>query len=79
MVLLTLIVFLSNLVNQPDLVELDRVEFDVIIGMDWLHVCYALVDCRTQVVKFLFPKDPVIEWKSCSRVPKGLFISYLIT
>ncbi|KAH0636443.1 hypothetical protein KY289_036358 [Solanum tuberosum] len=35
------------------------------------------VDCRTRVVKFQFPSEPVIEWKSNSVVPKGRFISYL--
>ena len=28
------------------------VDFDVILGMDWLHVCYASIDCNFQVVKF---------------------------
>lgn len=34
------------------LVELDMVNFDVILGMDWLYLCYAMVDCRTRVVTF---------------------------
>ncbi|WMV44903.1 hypothetical protein MTR67_038288 [Solanum verrucosum] len=56
--------------TMADLAELDMVDFDVILGMDWLHVCYALVDCRTRVVKFQFPNEPVSEWKSSSAVPK---------
>ena len=32
---------------MADLVELDMVDFDVILCMDCLHVCYASVDCRT--------------------------------
>ncbi|PBO41484.1 hypothetical protein CKX42_26525, partial [Escherichia coli] len=60
-----------------DLIELDMVDFDVILGMDWLHACYASIDCRTRVVKFQFPNEPVIEWSSSSAVPKGRFISYL--
>ena len=44
-----------------DLVELDMVDFDVILGMDWLHACYASVNYRTRVVKFQFPNDLVIE------------------
>ncbi len=53
------------------------VDFDVILGMDWLHACYASIDCRTRVVKFQFLNEPVIEWSSSSAVPKGHFISYL--
>src|SRR5687768_2998402 len=33
-----------------DLVELEMVDFDVILGMDWLYDSYASVDCRTRVV-----------------------------
>ena len=62
---------------MSDLVELDMVDFDVILGMDWLHAFYASVDCRTRVVKFQFPNDLVLEWKSSSVEPKGHFISYL--
>ncbi|KAH0729719.1 hypothetical protein KY290_000849 [Solanum tuberosum] len=35
------------------------------------------VDCRTRVVKFQFPNELVLEWKSSSAVSKGRFISYL--
>ncbi|KAH0670766.1 hypothetical protein KY290_026160 [Solanum tuberosum] len=45
--------------------------------MDWIHVCYASIDCRTRVVRFQFPNEPVIECKSSSAVPKGHLISYL--
>ncbi|KAH0669048.1 hypothetical protein KY289_023541 [Solanum tuberosum] len=55
----------------------DMVDFDVILSMDWLRACYASVDCRTRVVKFQFPNEPVLKWKSSSAVPKGSFISHL--
>lgn len=29
-----------------DLIELDMIDFDVILGMDWLHLCYTSLDCR---------------------------------
>ena len=46
-----------------ELVELDMVDFDVIFGMDWLHDCFASIDCRTRIVRLNFPNEPVFEWK----------------
>lgn len=46
-------------------------DFDVILGMNWLHACYASIDCRTRVVKFQFPNDAVLEWKGIDYVFKG--------
>ncbi|KAH0672236.1 hypothetical protein KY284_023323 [Solanum tuberosum] len=67
----------SQKVTSADLVELEMVDFDVIIGMDWLHSYYASIDCRTRIVHFLFPDEPILEWKGSSLAPMGRFISYL--
>ena len=40
-----------------DLVELPMHDFDVILGMDWLHSCYACLDCHSKVVTFHFPNE----------------------
>ncbi|XP_060198164.1 uncharacterized protein LOC132627085 isoform X1 [Lycium barbarum] len=63
--------------TKADLVELDMLEFDVIMGMDWFASCYANVDCQKKVVRFQFPGEPVIEWFGCTTLPRGKFISYL--
>ncbi|XP_075111388.1 uncharacterized protein LOC142181771 [Nicotiana tabacum] len=60
-----------------DLVELEMLDFDVIMGMDWLESCYAKVGCRTKIVSFEFPGEPVLEWKGDAIAPRGRFISYL--
>lgn len=60
-----------------DLIELVMVDFDVILGMDWFHLCYAFLDCQIHKVMFKFPNDLVIEWERGSLVLKGRFISYL--
>ncbi|KAH0637947.1 hypothetical protein KY290_036496 [Solanum tuberosum] len=70
-------VTVSQKVTSADLVELEMVEFDVILGMDWLHSCYASVDCRTRIVRFQFLDEPILEWKGSSLAPMGRFISYL--
>ena len=53
------------------------VDFDVILGMDGLHSCYASIDCRTRIVSFQFPDEQILEWKGTSLAPMGRFISYL--
>ena len=45
------LIYISHKNTMADLVELDMIDFDVIIGMEWLHACYASIDCRTRVVK----------------------------
>ncbi|XP_069154441.1 uncharacterized protein [Solanum lycopersicum] len=52
-------------------------DFDVILGMDWLHSCYDSVDCRTRIDCFQFPDEPILEWKGSSLAPMGRFITYL--
>ncbi|XP_070020578.1 uncharacterized protein [Nicotiana sylvestris] len=59
------------------LIELDMVEFDVIIGMDWLASYHANVDCRSKIVRFQFLGEPIFKWKGNTASPRGIFISYL--
>ena len=42
---------------MADLVELDMVDFDVILGKDWLHAFDSSIVCSTRVVKFQIPYD----------------------
>ena len=55
-------IMLPNRVTHVELVELDMADFDVILGMDWLHDCFASIDCRTRIVKFNFQNELVLEW-----------------
>ncbi|XP_070041086.1 uncharacterized protein [Nicotiana tomentosiformis] len=63
--------------TMDDLIELRMVNFDVIMGLDWLYSCFAKFDCRTRTIRFEFPTEPVIEWKEDNVVPNDRFISYL--
>lgn len=38
--------------NRVTLIELVMLDFHVILGIDWLHACFASIGCRTRIVKF---------------------------
>ncbi|XP_070008616.1 uncharacterized protein [Nicotiana sylvestris] len=63
--------------TKTDLIELEMVDFNVIMGMDWLSSCCAMLDCHAKIVKFQFPNEEVLEWKGSSASLVGKFISYL--
>nr|XP_009792465.1 PREDICTED: uncharacterized protein LOC104239518 [Nicotiana sylvestris] len=71
------VVMVCGRATTTDLIELEMVDFDVIMGMDWLYSCFSKLDCRTRVMRLKFLNEPVIEWKGNGVVPKGRFISYL--
>nr|XP_033517133.1 uncharacterized protein LOC117281403 [Nicotiana tomentosiformis] len=62
---------------KADLIELEMADFDVIMGMDWLSSCYAILDFRTKLVRFQFPNEEILEWKGSSSSLVGKFIFYL--
>ncbi|XP_075103562.1 uncharacterized protein LOC142178130 [Nicotiana tabacum] len=43
---------IQNLVFPADLIEMPFQDYDVIVGMDWLHRYHVLVDCRLKQVTF---------------------------
>ncbi|XP_070057715.1 uncharacterized protein [Nicotiana tomentosiformis] len=44
--------------TPADLIVLDMIDFDVLMGMDWLSSCYAIVDCHAKIVKFEILNEP---------------------
>ncbi|XP_060212009.1 uncharacterized protein LOC132639586 [Lycium barbarum] len=71
------VVVIKGCETIADLFEFEMVDFDVIMGMDWLPECYEYVDCRHKLARFEFPNEPVIVWKGKIAKPRGRFISYL--
>ena len=54
------LIMLPNRVSCVDLAELDMLDFDIILGMDWLHACFASIDCRTRIVGLIFQMNPLL-------------------
>ena len=62
---------LPNNVTLVDLVKLDILDFDIILDIDFLHVCFASIHCRTRVVKFQFPNKPILKLKGENSISRG--------
>ncbi|WMV23781.1 hypothetical protein MTR67_017166 [Solanum verrucosum] len=41
-----------------DLFELEMVDFDLILGIDWLASCQAIMDCHSKIARFKIPSEP---------------------
>ncbi|WMV24899.1 hypothetical protein MTR67_018284 [Solanum verrucosum] len=60
-----------------NLIVLDMIDFDVLMGMDWLCPFYATVDCHANIVKFEIPDEHTFVLKG-GQVPEvGKIISLM--
>ncbi|XP_070054365.1 uncharacterized protein [Nicotiana tomentosiformis] len=55
---------------MADLIELGMIDFDVIMGMDWLYSCFAKLDCRARIMRLEFLNEPAVEWQGNNVMPK---------
>ncbi|XP_070046844.1 uncharacterized protein [Nicotiana tomentosiformis] len=63
--------------TSSDLVELEMLDFDAIMGMDWLAACYATVDYRAKIARFNFSGELVLEWVGNTVTPRDAEIPTL--
>ncbi|XP_070014823.1 uncharacterized protein [Nicotiana sylvestris] len=59
----TCVVVIGGLETHVDLLLLDMVDFDVILGMDWLSPYHAILDCHAKTVTLALLGLPNLEWR----------------
>ena len=52
-------------------------EINIILGMDWIHKCYATIDYRNWAVRFQFLNELELEQEGSSSIPTGQIVSNL--
>ena len=61
-----------------DLVVLDVLEFDVILGMDWLSKYYVTLDCREKIATFRIPGFEEFHFRGDKGEPPSTLISAIV-
>ncbi|XP_070054904.1 uncharacterized protein [Nicotiana tomentosiformis] len=63
--------------TRADLLLLDIIDFEVILGMDWLSLYHAILDCHAKTVTLAMPELPRLEWRVSSVSTSSRVISFL--
>ncbi|XP_073289404.1 uncharacterized protein [Primulina huaijiensis] len=65
-------IWINEHIFQAELIQLNMVEFDVTLGMDWLSKNHALVDCRMKNVKLRAPNQEEVIYHGEVKKQKSL-------
>ncbi|XP_060171505.1 uncharacterized protein LOC132602743 [Lycium barbarum] len=60
-----------------DLMILDMLDFDIILGMTWLSPYHAILECHAKIVTLAMPGIPRLEWRGTPSPAPRKIISYL--
>lgn len=71
------VVIIGGLETRVDLLLLSMMEFDVILGMDCLSPCRAILDCHAKTVTLAILGVPRIEWRGMTDYVPSRVISFL--
>ncbi|XP_070049216.1 uncharacterized protein [Nicotiana tomentosiformis] len=70
-------VTIGGLETRVDLLLLSMVNFDMILGIDWLSPCHAVLDCHAKTVTLEMPGLLRVEWSGSIDYVPSRVISYL--
>ncbi|XP_070025786.1 uncharacterized protein [Nicotiana sylvestris] len=62
---------------REDLLLLDMIDFEIILGMDWLSPYHAILDCHAKTVTLVMLGLPRLEWKDSTVDTSSRVISFL--
>ncbi|XP_070005131.1 uncharacterized protein [Nicotiana sylvestris] len=71
------VVVFRGLETRADLLLLDMVDFDVILGMNWLSPYHAILDCHAKTVTLALVDLPHLEWRGTPGHSSRSVISYV--
>ncbi|XP_015078162.1 uncharacterized protein LOC107021966 [Solanum pennellii] len=72
-VLRSCLVTIQGYDTRADLIMLDMIDFDVILGMDWLSPYHVVLDCYAKTVTLSMPGVPPVLWQTAySHTPTGI-------
>ncbi|XP_070005153.1 uncharacterized protein [Nicotiana sylvestris] len=63
--------------TREDLLFLDMIDFEIILGMDWLSPYHAILDFHAKIVTLTMPWFPRLEWKGSIVDTSSRVISFL--
>ncbi|XP_073061844.1 uncharacterized protein [Primulina eburnea] len=66
------IVYINEHTFNAELIQVNMVEFDIILGMDWLSKSHAIVDCRRKIIKLRTPSQKEITYHGKAKKRKSL-------
>ena len=68
---------IGGLETRAYLLLLDMVDFNIILGMDWLSPYHAIFDCHAKTVTLALPGLPRLEWRGTPGHSTRSVISYM--
>ncbi|XP_070008235.1 uncharacterized protein [Nicotiana sylvestris] len=63
--------------TRVDFLLLDMIDFEIILGMDWLSPYHTILDCHAKTVTLAMPGLPRLEWKGSTVDTSSRVISFL--